>query len=304
MLLETPTSYSTRFPGKTLPEAIKANKRLKQPFPTLAPKTINDKWISHVGAVFQWAANNEIVPDNPCSKVRVDEGKGDGKRSRVPFTPGDLAKMFAHRLFDDPSCYGERQWAVLIGLFTGMRAGEIAQLPLDGIRHERGVLVFGTAGKLKNEGSRRIVPVHSKLVELGLEQRIQMLRTNRETYLFPEWHARGEAIMARAAAKGQVVQMAFAQVHGRYFNRFLLPEAGIHDRRKTFHSLRHTFKSALALAGVSREISDTLTGHRDQTAGAIYVHSVSVEKLKQGIETLDFDLQLPKLGAEEDNGSF
>ena len=64
---------------------------------------------------------------------------------------------------------------------------------------------------------------------------------------------------------------------------------GIPDPRKTFHSLRHTFKTALDRAGVPRSMQDDLCGHEDNSAGAGYVHGESVEAMKEAIEKLRFD---------------
>jgi integrase len=66
-------------------------------------------------------------------------------------------------------------------------------------------------------------------------------------------------------------------------------EIGIPDPRKTFHSLRHTFKTALDRAGVPRSMQDDLCGHEDNSAGAGYVHGESVEAMKEAIEKLRFD---------------
>lgn len=61
-------------------------------------------------------------------------------------------------------------------------------------------------------------------------------------------------------------------------------EIGIPDPRKTFHSLRHTFKTALDRAGVPRSMQDDLCGHEDNSAGAGYVHGESVEGTPRRIE--------------------
>lgn len=73
-LLKTPNRYNLRFKGMTLPQAIKANAKRKEPFPTLDPQTINMKWLSHISTILKWASNNGYVDANPASGVRVDEG--------------------------------------------------------------------------------------------------------------------------------------------------------------------------------------------------------------------------------------
>jgi integrase len=67
------------------------------------------------------------------------------------------------------------------------------------------------------------------------------------------------------------------------------PKLGIHDPRKNFYSFRHTFKTGLARAGVDKPTRDYLCGHNDASAGAIYVHDISIEAMKQAIEKLQFD---------------
>jgi integrase len=46
----------------------------------------------------------------------------------------------------------------------------------------------------------------------------------------------------------------------KWFGRYLRESVGIKDRRKTFHSFRHTFKDVCREAEVSQEVHDALTG--------------------------------------------
>ena len=43
------------------------------------------------------------------------------------------------------------QWAMIISLFSGMRASELAQMQLNSIRTERGVLVFAVEEETKTQ---------------------------------------------------------------------------------------------------------------------------------------------------------
>jgi integrase len=49
-----------------------------------------------------------------------------------------------------------------------------------------------------------------------------------------------------------------------------LRKLGLTDRRLTFHSLRHTFKTACREAGITEEIHDALTGHSNGSLGRGY----------------------------------
>lgn len=292
-LAETPSSYTKRFPDKTLPEAVKANKARATPFPTLSAHTINAKYLSQIHAVFAWAVRNDAIPDNPATGIKVDVVKATAK-SRVNFSPDDLTRIFGSKLFAAGKTYGETQWAILLALFTGLRPSELAQVKLDSIRHERGVLVIAVEEETKNTGSQRLVPVHSTLLALGFEDRVKTLRQGKSTHLFPEWFDLGMKAKQRAQAKPGSENMLtlnhyFPRFIPKRFNVTFLPSIGITDTRKTFYGFRHTFKTGLALAGVDKATRDYLCGHADYSAGATYVHDVSIAEMQKAISRLNFD---------------
>jgi integrase len=53
----------------------------------------------------------------------------------------------------------------------------------------------------------------------------------------------------------------------------------------SFHSLRHSFNSALANAGVSQEIRQKLTGHASAEMNAIYTHH-ELEPLRAAVAAI------------------
>lgn len=288
-LVRTPANYTKRFPGKTLPQAVKENAKRRVPFETLSSVTINDKWLPRLHSILSWCVNNNIIPDNPASKIKVDVAKGKREREpgRVPFTPEDLRAIFGEKFARTRRDLREREWAVLISLFTGMRAHEIAQLDLASVRNERGILCFVVEDRTKTASSRRVTPVHRHLIALGLEARIAALAQAGQTKLFPEW-CKWEARRVKRAT-GRAVNHSYSQYYPRWFNRTHLPAVGVVDSRKVFHSFRHTLKTALARAGVPRSISDDITGHDDSSAGGIYVHDSAVEVMKEAIDKVSFD---------------
>ena len=285
MLSEAPASASKRFPNSSLPEAIALNKRRSAPFPLLNAKTINDKWLSRLHSFLSWCVRNDIIPDNPATGVKVSNVKRTS--GRLPFSPSDLAAIFSKEAFAKP--LDETKWAMLVSVFAGLRASETAQLKLDSIRHERGILVFAIEEETKNWGSKRLVPVHSKLIELGIEDRIEELRKSRKTHLFPDWYKKG--VEAKRAKKDgeATLNLYFPRFIPKSFNRSFLRKVGISDKRKKWHSFRHTFKTGLSLAGVPRDMRDDLCGHADNSAGAAYVHGKSVEAMRDAVEKLHFD---------------
>lgn len=75
----------------------------------------------------------------------------------------------------------------------------------------------------------------------------------------------------------------------KQFNDTYRKKIGLTDARKVFYSFRHTFKTGLAQAGVSKDIRDNLTGHADSSAGSVYVHDVSFVAMQEAIGKLRFD---------------
>jgi integrase len=276
-LLETPNRYTMRFPGLTLPQAIKANGRRAEPVPTLAPKTINMKWLSHLSSILQWASNNGHMETNPAQGIRVDTGsKVHREPSYLPFTRDELKAIFGHPMFSDPSSYGLNQWALLVMLYTGVRnSSEMATMGLENIYEEQGVPVFFLADASKNQRSKRLVPIHKDLVALGFLNYVEVLRKSGQPLLFPEWAKRRDKV-------------------NDWFNNTFLPSLGLKSKQKVFYSFRHTLATELARAGVPRELSKMISGHSPQEVASVYIHASPVTLMAEALNKVRFDL--PCLG--------
>ncbi|MFI0849684.1 site-specific integrase [Mesorhizobium sp. IMUNJ 23232] len=283
-LLRTPARYTLRFPGLTLPQSVKANEKLKEPFDTLDPKTINFKWLSHLSSIFKWGMNNGFLDDNPAAGVRVDEGKGFKEPTRVPFSQDDLVRIFSGEPFKLPRAgWSTRQWALLIALYTGARSSsEIARIRLADIYQEQGVDVINLALASKNVRSKRLVPIHQHLIDLGFLDYVKRMREKGQTRLFPDWEPEDKI--------------------NRWFLRTYMAEVGINDDRKVFHSFRHSLKTALARYGVNRDVSDLITGHKDQSVGGVYIGDASVtmvQAMADGLNRVDFKLPVAPSSATD-----
>lgn len=281
-LLQTPNRYSLRFPGLTLPQAIKANAKRETPYPTLDPATINMKWLSHLSTIFKWASNNGYIDTNPATGVRIDEGNGYKEPNRTFYSQDDLKAIFGNEFFKHPSEYGSRQWALLLALYTGARSSsEIARVRLADIYEEQGFPVIDLALASKNVRSKRLVPIHASLIKLGFLTYVDKLRKKGQEQLFPDWEPEDKI--------------------NRWFLRTYKPLVGINDKRKVLHSFRNTLKTALARHGVNRDVSDLITGHKDQSVGGIYIGDASVTMVKAMHDSLNrvaFDLPIPALKAD------
>lgn len=177
---------------------------------------------------------------------------------RDAFTDAELARIFSADWFKrgrgELTAAGTyrtwspfKTWVPLIGLLTGARVGEIAQLQLKDIwLNEHGVWLIDvidgsdedadgaarSTKKLKNVNARRQIPIHSELIRLGLIEWRDTLESAGYRRLFPELKHDPEKGYGKAVTKW----------FSTYLRGLGMPRTG----RKVFHSFRHTMASRLA----------------------------------------------------------
>jgi len=162
----------------------------------------------------------------------------------------------AHQISD------HRYWLPHVMMYSGARPGEIAQLLVDDVRQMHGVWVmhFTDEGdeekSLKTKGSFRVVPVHSKLVEMGFIEHVERQRSAGERRVFPE---------AERNSRGHIANK-FEKKFGTYLVKLSLKEG----RGLTLYSFRHGFSDAMRTAGFMDEEFGFLMGHSKFSMTARY----------------------------------
>jgi len=254
--------------------------------------TVN-KSLTMLAAIVSYAQREgmlDAVPSfiNPFGKdvkVRVDKRADEG---RDIFQPSDLAAIFGSRIFtngDRPVAGGGEAafWFPLIALLSGMRLAEIAGLKLRDLCQDQqtGAWVFDVHERggrdVKTASSIRMVPVHPELDRIGLLRYRQSVADASKAGLDgPLWPA-------LRPLQGRPLSTQWS----KWFGRFLRGEAGIADRRKVFHSFRHTFKRMARDAGIPEERHDALTGHAGGGGvGKSYGRGVSLRPLIEAMDTI------------------
>jgi len=248
--------------------------------PVISPRTVNDRALGAVGAVLGWAESNDYIEANPASGVKVKAMKVK-RTARLPYSVEDLNTIFRFPIYtqnDRPQAgAGEAaKWLPLLAAFTGARLEELGQLTLDDIREDQGICFLDMStldeGKRrKTESSKRRVPIHSKIIELGFLDYVEEIKKSGRKRLFPYLTSSGEKRTA-----------SWSKWWGRYARKH-----GGFDKLKVFHSFRHTFKDGLREGGVQEEVSDALTGHAPTTEGRKYGgNGYPLKRLKEGVEKL------------------
>ena len=154
----------------------------------------------------------------------------------------------------------ELYWVPLIGVFSGLRLGEICPLYFDNIRrveghHRKRRWCFDIVEEpnrpdkhLKTKSSRRIVPIHDSLIELGLIDFIDLLKKNdpNRKRLFEELPYVDDSYNSRVS---------------EFWNDRYLPKLGLKTNKKNFHSIRHTVSDHLKQKGIEPHFINELMGH-------------------------------------------
>jgi len=173
-LVETPSRRNriklTR--GLSLQEQIVVAKERK--LEQLSRTSVN-KYLDYFKGLFEWARRHRIVKENVFDGVRLKNKK---KKTRRNLFQKDEVSLIIQELQENNSGKVKNKsqyWGTLIAIYTGARRNEIAGLLVEDVKQddETGVWYFDITdqeeeGKdLKTEAAKRIVPVHSALIELG-----------------------------------------------------------------------------------------------------------------------------------------
>lgn len=277
------------FEGLSFRKVIEKNATVGKP--PISDKTRN-KYLSAVGSFATWLLQNEFIDDDVMSGMYLEIDKRQKKR--FPFSTDQLNTIFKSPLFS--TCMGNgqesepgnvtirdwRYWIPWIGLFSGARLGEIAQLLVSDLRQLHGAWIIhiteegSTLKSTKTKGSQRVVPVHSELIRLGLLDYHASIVERGETQLFPQLKPDARGFFSGEASK--------------FFNGYFRAIGAKVDKRVNFHSLRHGFVDALRAAGYLDEQFNVLLGHTKATTTGIYgvlPQGILSERLKM-IEAVTF----------------
>ena len=104
--------------------------------------------------------------------------------------------------------------------------------------------------KLKNASSERVIPIHPKLIDLGVLNFVKEQNNNNSQRLFTH---------LKLGSEGYIKNVS------RFSNVKWLHAIGVKTSKKSFHSLRHTFANVLKQAGVSEQVASVLLGHASQS---------------------------------------
>lgn len=258
----------------------------KKPVTSLTPKDFEDflTWRLKSGAApktaivdvkilniaFRRAEAYGIILKNPVAAIKLPK---EDCSERDVFTQEEVQRL----INNSPSL--EWQTLIIIGYFLGARLRDCVHMKWENVFPDQGVIIYHQ----QKTGKKVIVPMHFHVIE-----HLNFLSSFGTTgFLCPKLAAKGTGgkhglseSFKRILNKAKVDPMT---VEGKGIRKF---------SKRTFHSLRHSFNSVLANAGVADEIRMKLTGHSSKVMNTKYTH-LEVNTLKNAMTNIPLFSQQP-----------
>ena len=202
-----------------------------------------------VSVALNAAFRQGYITANPCIAL---ENLPEETAERSNFTPMQVARLVK-------AAEGDWPGAILFAYYTGARLRDVANMRWNAIDLNARLISF-IPSKTKKQVT---IPLHP-----DLEHSLLKSPGVGKAFLFPSLAERGT--WGKNGLSGQFARvMTQAGIAGKITRHTVEGRA---NSSLSFHSLRHSFNSALANAGVSQEIRQKLTGHSSTEMNAIYTH--------------------------------
>ncbi len=260
----------------------------------LSEKTINEK-LGKVSNFLDYCVKKEFLDKNRLNGERFDKPKP--KSIRVYFEQQELNNMlesdwYTLNLEEHLKNRPERFFIPLIGLYSGFRGNEIAQLTINDIILKDDIYCYhintnNENQRTKTDNSKRLIPIHSKIIELGFIKFVEQIKQKKGTRLFSRLNYYPET--------------GYWKDFGDDFNEKLkvkMVKKELLDRKDLsidFHSFRHNFSHSLKGKIEDRTLSAAMGHAIEGMSHGRYGSEYPVEVLQDAIEKLDYKLDFSKI---------
>ena len=221
--------------------------------------------------IFRTLANRAGLVDDPWANVRLH---ADDSVSRRELTLDEVARLYAAAA----KMGGEWKRLVMTGLYTGLRLGDCCRLSWESVNLERKVIqVVPEKTKKHAKGRPVTIPIHQALME---ELALAPAADGRSSYVNPmiaELYLKHRWRLAdglRRIFRDANISMSM-RLEGR-------PRKSV---IASFHSLRHTFVSLSANAGVPLPVVQSIVGHCSTSMTRHYYHE-NEEVLRRAVDAI------------------
>jgi len=254
-----------------------------------------NKFLTRLTTFMNFGVSQGYIKENYILGMKIPIPKTEGRKKREPFSPEDLVKILSPKTYLDYTIdFGKTTksrkpnvvkyqnsfyWAFLIGIFSGMRTNETAQLRIEDIIKKENVWMISideTEGKsVKTTSSIRKVPVHPTLISLGFIDYVKIIKSKGVDRVFPELTKQRDGYSTKIS---------------QHYNEKFLPSVGVWKKQvKVLYSTRHTFINRCYNKGVDRDIIKSIVGHEPDFTMDVYGgNPFTPKQLYQGISKVSY----------------
>ena len=254
-----------------------------------------NKFLTRLTTFMNFGVSQGYIKENYILGMKIPIPKTEGRKKREPFSPEDLVKILSPKTYLDYTIdFGKTTksrkpnvvkyqnsfyWAFLIGIFSGMRTNETAQLRIGDIIKKENVWMISideTEGKsVKTTSSIRKVPVHPTLISLGFIDYVKIIKSKGVDRVFPELTKQRDGYSTKIS---------------QHYNEKFLPSVGVWKKQvKVLYSTRHTFINRCYKKGVDRDIIKSIVGHEPDFTMDVYGgNPFTTKQLYQGISKVSY----------------
>ena len=228
--------------------------------------------------VFRLLAEKAGLAGDPWAGVCL---LADDSLSRRELTLEEVGRLYA------VAAKQGRAWKLLImtGIYTGLRLGDCCRLTWDCVNMERGIIqVIPEKTKKHMHGRPVTIPIHDELLKELLVAKQEIGNDGRESapskYVNP---AIAEAHMTTKWRIDEGLRKIFKAAN-------ITMSVRVEGRRRksvvaSFHSLRHTFVSLSANAGVPLPVVQSIVGHCSTAMTRHYYHE-NLDALRSAVASI------------------
>ena len=275
LLYKIPTKLAqkSRYKDKSLSQILKLGENDDK----LSEPTIQ-KYMIRVIQFFNYCFDSGYISKSITAKMNVKIDIDPSERAVLPYEASEARKIFEivtsiKQSGKSPSSRieaSELYYVTMIAAYSGMRIKEITQLHKEDIALKDGIYCFnintndGKTTKTKN--SIRFVPIHSKLIDLGL---LEYVNSKKSGNIF------------------KVSNKDFSEIFRSQIQRKFIDK----DSKKTFYSFRHYFIDYLVQREVEANLIAQIVGHEKQYKILLntYAKPINANTLKAKVEMVSYD---------------
>ncbi|WP_107687082.1 site-specific integrase [Campylobacter concisus] len=275
LLYKIPTKLAqkSRYKDKNLSQILKLSEKDDK----LSEVTIQ-KYMIRVIQFFNYCFDSGYISRSITAKMNVKIDVDPSERAVLPYDVSEARKIFdivtsIKQSGKSPSTRieaSELYYVTMIAAYSGMRIKEITQLHKEDIALKDGIYCFNIntndSKTTKTKNSIRFVPIHSKLIDLGL---LEYVNSKKNGNIF------------------KVSNKDFSEIFRSQIQRKFIDK----DSKKTFYSFRHYFIDYLVQREVEANLIAQIVGHEKQYKILLntYAKPINANTLKAKIEMVSYD---------------